>query len=276
MNEEQIKKFQKVVKYGAIALAVLLIISIFYGILTGILAVFGVSNAVGETKSFTVEGEIQSLDLEISAAELKITEGTSFSVKSNLKKLDVDVQSGTLNIKNKNKGVFEIFGGSNYNGAVLEIVIPKDFEFENADIEIGAGVVEIEKFSVQNLEFDLGAGTVTVKKLIASAESRINNGAGKLKIQGGVLNNLDFDMGTGETEIRVELHGSADVDIDVGKLTLVLIGEESDYKIDFSKGLGSISYNGNNVENNQVIGNGSVRIDVDGGMGSIDVKTQAQ
>ncbi len=268
MNEEQVKIFQKVVKYGAIALAVLLIVSIFSAILTGVLAIFGISGAVGEIKDFSAHGEIQNIEIEIAAAELKITEGAEFSVKSNLKKLNVDVNNKTLNIREKN-----IFGFVNYNGAVLEITVPKDFKFINADIETGAGVVDIEKLSAENLNLELGAGTVTIESITATKTADIDGGAGKLVINGGSFYNLDFDMGVGETKIMTEITGGADIDMGVGKAELILVGEESSYKIDFSKGLGSMSYNGDDVENNQIIGNGSVRIDIDGGVGSLIVKT---
>ncbi len=269
MNEKDIKTFQKVVKYAAMALAVLLTVSIFGAVFTGLLAITGISGTVGEMKDFAFGGEILSMDIEIAAAELSITDGEAFSVRSNLENLNVNVENGTLKIKESS-----LFGFKNYNGALLEVVIPENFSFDKIDIETGAGVVDIESLNAQTLELELGAGKVNIKSLSATRSANIDGGAGKLTVGGGILTNLDFDMGVGETEICAEIKGRADVDMGIGKATLTLIGGEESYEINFSKGLGSISYNGKNVENNTTVGNGLTYIDIDGGIGSLIVETE--
>ncbi len=274
MNEENIKTFQKVVKYCAIALAVFIIVSIFVGIASAVLSVFGVSDAVGEMKTYELSGEMQNLDVEISAADFKITEGDTFSVKSNLKDLSVDLSGGTLKIEDKIKSFFSIFGKNNYNGAVLEITLPKNFTFVTIEIETGAALVEIDSLRANEIELKLGAGQVDIKNFTALRSASVEGGAGEFNILGGEIADLDFEMGVGECNIKAKLTGSADIDLGVGEANLTLLGSESDYEIKFSKGLGSISYNGRDVENNQTIGDGAVFIDIDGGIGALKVKTE--
>ena len=59
------------------------------------------------------------------------------------------------------------------------------------------------------------------------------------------------------------------IDTGVGNLNLNLIGK--DYKIKVNKGLGVTKINGNEVSDNQVLGNGNVFVFVDGGIGKIDI-----
>ena len=77
---------QRIIKYCALAFAVFLSVSIIGGIismfvcLTGI---FGGDDATGEMQSYTVNENIENLDIDISAATLEIKNGKDFSVESN-------------------------------------------------------------------------------------------------------------------------------------------------------------------------------------------------
>ena len=93
---------QKVIKYCAIAFAIFLIVSIFSGIIgavSGLSFVFGGSkDAVGEMKTFAIDGEVSILDIDLSAAQLEIRTGKEFSVESNHKYLNVKNAEGTLTV----------------------------------------------------------------------------------------------------------------------------------------------------------------------------------
>ncbi|MBO5315833.1 MAG: DUF4097 family beta strand repeat protein [Clostridia bacterium] len=264
MKEENLKAFQKVVKWGAIALAVMLIVSIIGGIAGIIFGIFGVETGVSDMRDYEISESFSDIDLEISAAEIKIFNGDQFSVKSNIKDLYVGVSHGTLNIEEKNK-LFK-----NYNGAVLEITLPEGFSFVNAKLEAGAGNVNIERLSAVNLEMSLGAGKVTINELYASGNADIEGGAGELDIGGGSLCSLNFEMGVGKCTLRTRMVGECDLDMGIGEANVILIGAESEYKISLSAGLGGASYNGREVSN-ETVGNGACRVDIDGGIGKLNV-----
>ena len=82
--------FQKIVKYVAIVLAIILAVGIFRGIF-GILGIVGIvdslfnSNAVAEDmKTYTVSEDISILEVEINAADFTVKQGENFLVESNL------------------------------------------------------------------------------------------------------------------------------------------------------------------------------------------------
>ena len=76
-------------------------------------------------------------------------------------------------------------------------------------------------------------------------------------------------MGVGELDLSAKLSGNSDIDAGVGRLNLNLIG--NDYKIKVDKGIGSASINGNDIKDDTYYGEGSNIIDIDGGVGSIDI-----
>ena len=86
--------FQKVIKYIAMALAIFLTVTIIGGIITGISSISFLlsgkeTETVGEMQYFPIDGEISSLSVTLSGAELKIKTADKFSVESNHKYISV-------------------------------------------------------------------------------------------------------------------------------------------------------------------------------------------
>ena len=263
---------QKVIMYLAIAFAIFLTVSIIGGIFraVGMLGEYDSSDAVLEdVKTYTVAAEIHNLDIEINAADLCIKEGEAFSVESNLKYLKVEEKGGHLTIQET-----KIFTGT-YIGAVLTVYVPAGTVFDNVNITTGAGRLTIESLSSGTLDFELGAGDVSVDSLVATESADIDGGAGRITITNGTLKDLDLDMGVGQLNLTSALTGDCQLDLGVGESNITLIGDKEDYRLDLEKGLGSISVDGKNVSDYGSSGNGTSRVEINGGVGSIDVRFAA-
>ena len=261
-------EFQRIVKYCAIALAVFLIVNIFSGIIgaiTGVFLLFGSGSNVGENTTYITGSSCQQLKVDIAAANLLITEGTEYSVSGNIKDLTVTEENGTLVIKEKQKLL-----NKSSQDAVLKITVPKGYCFTRADISTGAGGVTIENLTADELKLQLGAGEVDIRHLTANRDAEIDGGAGKITVAGGALANLDMDMGVGEVNLTSRLTGDCSLDMGIGETNLTLIGSESDYGIDLDKGLGSITIDGKTFNRSQY-GNGATEVDIDGGIGAINI-----
>ena len=83
--------------------------------------------------------------------------------------------------------------------------------------------------------------------------------------------NLELDMGIGRFSITATILGNSDIDHGVGEAIINLLGDAVEYQINVSKGLGSVSVDGKNINNNSIIGNGMNKIDLDCGVGSVVV-----
>ncbi len=261
--------FQKAVKYVAIGLAIFLTVSIIGSILSlfGLFSGFFRDNSVNEDIStYTISSNISSLDLKINAADFQVKQGEKFSVESNLKHLTVDDKNGVLTIKETKKF------GSVYKNAILTLYIPADTMFERANISTGAGRLIVDNLSAKTMNFELGAGEVSIDSLIATKSADIEGGAGKITISGGALNNLDMEMGVGQLNLTSSLTGKCQLDSGVGETNVTLIGNENDYKLELEKGLGSISVNGKDVSGYSNIGNGTNEVEINGGIGAINVE----
>ena len=258
---------QKVIKYVAIALAVWLTVSIIGGIL-GAIGIFGTffgNDAVEkETKMYEVSADIRSLEIEIKAADITIREGENFSVESNLKKLNVEEKNSCLSIVQKGN-----FRGS-HDGAVLTITVPSG-TLEGITLKTGAGRFTAENLAAHRIHFEFGAGDVTIGSLTATKSAHIEGGAGRVTISGGSINDLEMDMGLGQVNLTSALTGDCELEAGVGESNINLIGTREDYTLEIEKGLGSISVDGEKVNDFGTSGNGANEVEIHGGVGAINV-----
>lgn len=263
--------FQKTVKYGAIILAIFLIIAII-GAIMGALGVFGMfldgdSKVSEDLKKYTMESNITDLEIEIGAAEFMIKEGDSFFVESNIENITVKENGGTLKITEKSR-LFNL----KLKDAVLILYIPKGTVFKTVDITTGAGKLTSDALSADRVSFELGAGEVNIKELNAALKAEIEGGAGAVTIGGGTLYNLDLKMGVGELKLTSALKGDCDLECGVGSVTVNLLGHKDEYSISVDKGIGTAKLDGQTMHGGTVYGNGINKIDADGGVGEINIR----
>lgn len=261
---------QRIIKALAIALAIFLIVCIIGGILSVAALIGGLSNlqeaATGEQKDYAVSADITGMQLEIGAADMTIQTGSRFRLESNLKNLTVKERNGTLVITEKSR----TFSG-NHNHAVLTLTVPEGFVFQTLQLQSGAGRLTADTLSTRELDLKLGAGEAQIGQLNATNRSDIEGGAGKVTIRSGQLHDLDLDMGVGELELTAQITGDSELNYGVGKSSLTLTGAEEDYWLTIDKGIGSVSLNGEQVKAGKVYGSGPNRIDIECGIGEVQI-----
>ena len=248
---------QKIIKYLAIAFAIFLIITIISTILTATVALSGIlglkkaiessNNAQMVTTTFE-NAEINMLNIDIASTNLTIKQGEILKIETNNSNIDCKQSNETLKINEKDYKWFS------YNNIEKELIlyIPEDLEFQRVKINAGAGKCEIQNLNV-------------------SQKCKIECGAGELTISSGIINNLDFDMGVGEANITADLIGESEINAGVGELNIKLQGEKESYKIKADKGIGNIKIDGKQISNGEIYGDGENEIDIEGGIGSINI-----
>ena len=267
---------QKGIKYLAIVFAAFLVVSIIGGALSaiGLLGGFFVDeDRTGEMKTYSVTSDINSLSIQVDAADLYIKEGDAFAVESNLKSLDVSEKNGCLSVKDLKK--VALFGLNSSESAALTIYIPEEAALDNIHLTTGAGRVTADNLSAQTVDFELGAGDVSIGMLVATRSSDIEGGAGRITVSGGMLCDLDLDMGVGQLNLTSALTGDCQLDLGVGETNITLLGSKDDYRLEIEKGIGNISVDGKSVFDYGSSGYGTNEVEINGGVGSINVEFKA-
>lgn len=254
---------QKVIKTFAICLAALIILSIINGVAHLVTSAFSFNNDVNINETYN--SDINNIKIDVGTTNMVIKYGDTFSITAEnvSKEFKIKEEGNTLVIKEKN---ITIFG--NKKSSHTTITIPNDLN--NLSIDIGAGKLELSDITSNNFSLNQGAGKVVITNLISN-NTTIDGGAGELHITSSKLQNLDLELGAGKCYYNGILLGNNKIDQGVGELILDLYRE--DYTIKASKGLGSITINGESYSKDVTVGEGINDIDIDGGVGSIIINT---
>lgn len=260
--------YQKCVKGFALLLAFLIIISIFSIVMhgLGILIDLDANDRVypDETTEITDYNKITRLDIDLGAVNLEIRDGEKFSVqKSGLtKEVEIKSSNNTLRIEEKKGMTFWTKAGD------ITITIPKSIEIDSLELDVGAGRVTMDKVTAEKFDFDQGAGTVTISDSNFN-RADIDGGAGRMVISNSTMKDLDLDCGVGSIVFSGKILGRSRIEAGVGSLKLDIDGKREDYTLSLEKGLGSITVNGDATSGK--MGNGEHFLEVDGGVGSINI-----
>lgn len=272
------KGAQKFIKWFALALAALLIVTIFSGIIGGLsfvgMMVWGDEiswNGNSEWVNTEFSGkEMTRLDVNVKATAVRIRtakEGEPVRIETNNEYITSWVDGSTLNVVEKSHGFFG-WGGT----GDLVIYVREDTAFDSVEIAIGAGTLDVERLEARDLKLNLGAGKTAIDELVATRRAEIDGGAGVVEIRGGELHDLDLDLGAGKAELRARVVGNGRVTAGVGKTELTLIGREEDYRLRIDKGIGSVTLDGRSLSDGESVGSGTTLIEIDSGVGAVGMR----
>lgn len=256
---------QKIIKYAAIILALLIILSII-SFIFNIIGYFTPNDNV-ETKNFYEEyNSVKEIYIDSGASKIIMKKGEIFSVNGEnvLESFESKLNNNVLKIKEKTTKLWN----QEYKG-VITITVNENM-LDNLEIDHGAGKLSVDGINAYEFELEHGAGQVELNN-VEFQKTSIDGGAGEIIIASSKLKDLDLDIGAGKTTIEAYIEGKSEINCGVGSLNITLLGNQEDYQIKVSKGVGSIKVNNENQKNNQVFGNGRNTVELNGGVGSIDV-----
>lgn len=263
---------QRIIKYLALGLAALIVVSIVSGVVALAASLTGILDgreAPDEELKYTEtfkDAKITSLEIELDVTNLIVKEG-DFALKTNNSYISWTLDGEILKIKEKDRNKF--FG---VDGAyTLELYVPVGTVFNDVEIEAGVGEVSIGELSCKTLSLELGTGRVEIEKLNVSEIADVDGGVGEFTVDSGEVNNLDFEMGVGKADITLAISGDSKINGGVGSMSVTLLGNKDGYKLSLAKGIGDISVDGDSVSNNTTLGDGAAHLTVTGGVGSIEI-----
>lgn len=275
---------QKVIKYVAMAFAIMLAIGIITGMANAAITVVSlVSGNIDSTNRseqtvdvMTDFVGVKSLEINNSSGTFKILPGDTFRVEASNVSKDFQAKvnsNGVLIIDDDNDFIFfDInINGFHHPNSKITLYLPDDFIAEKVQIDSGAGSVTIEELYTEYLHISAGAGNITGNNLSAD-EVKVDGGVGNIKLRDVRFEEADFNSGVGNLSIEGVLLGKTKIDCGVGEVELDLIGNINDYDIDVDSGVGTIRVNGEKLSDSDKIDNNADNsIKVDGGVGNVNI-----
>jgi hypothetical protein len=200
--------------------------------------------------------EITDVDMEIEFAKVKIIKGDSFSINAEnvpVNFIESHVENGTWTVRQDNDYVYNFFGAKihlddirhwrwwGYEEPTITITIPDNFTAGSFKLDIGAGDVMIEEVVASEADFIVSAGRLVIENASISEKSYYEVGAGSIELKELQANDVSIDCGVGSIFIEGTITGNNDIICGVGKVELLLDGEEDDYSYEIESGVGSIN-----------------------------------
>lgn len=202
---------------------------------------------------------------ELKATELTISTGDKFEYSTNNEYIKVDQKDGKIVIK---ETLTSIPKSSDFK---LNVTIPADRSFDVVSISTGAGDVTVDSLTARDFDFEIGAGDVTINNLAVTGEAEIDCGAGELNINNASLNNLELNSGVGEINITSLFTGDCEINSGIGEVNVNAVGSAQDYTVSVSKGAGDVTVNGTKVSRDTTVGSGQNKIELNGGIGEASI-----
>lgn len=268
---------QKVIKYLALALALLIVCGVFSAFVGAGMFFSYVTDdgSMADIPEWTevisigeIEGEVKVLNLDLKTTSVEIKSGEKFEVRAHSEIIEARKSGDIVYLQEKAFSFWRDWGSRK---GKMTVTIPEG-KVRELHVSAGAGQLRIEGIEAEEMNLGLGAGRTELSKVVATRRMTVSGGAGLLAIKGATLANLDLDMGVGKVELEAKLTGKNEIDAGVGKLEMGLVGSTDDYKIRMDKGIGAITLNGESMGDDSTWGNGVTVVDVDGGVGAIEIE----
>ncbi|MBR5800294.1 MAG: DUF4097 family beta strand repeat protein [Lachnospiraceae bacterium] len=185
---------------------------------------------------------IQALELDLGVGSLTVEEkaeddGSLDLAFEGLGKCKYFVEEGTLYVE-----AFKGLNVSNQTGIVTEVTIkvPKDFNLNEVDAKVGAGIMNLDDLQVAEMEAEVAAGELVVKR-VAAGEIAVDIGAGKATVKDAVVKDLDVNVSMGECVFEGKVEGDLEAECAMGNIELVIDGKEDAYNYDVNCSAGNVT-----------------------------------
>lgn len=212
----------------------------------------GVNYNIGDSSMFSKDHEVLSGDVEM------------YSPGSGIRNLEVEVggchfetqtsKDGSVYLESKNVRKFQGYvdgdtlhvlatmgAGVSWFDKKSEVILylPQGYEFDEVEIDMGAGELEFDELRAKEAALEVGAGRILLNSVEAQ-ELKGEVGAGQIELKDMTVGKLDVEVGMGEFKARGAVNSDAEVECSMGNVELELDGRQEDFNYQLEGAMGSI------------------------------------
>lgn len=234
----------------------------------------------GNVPNSSLGSGIDRLEIEAGGCSLvfRASKDDEFYVEAeNAGKFQCYVEDGTLYLKSLRKGSWNdktYFDVNDVKKNRITLYIPLEASFEDVDIEIGAGIVEMSGFQTDRMELEVGAGQI-VGNGIQAGKAELNVGAGFIGLEDMQAGRLSLETGMGSLEYSGSINEKAELNCSMGSVVMKVSGAEEDFNYDVECAMGSVvigdwEYSGMAKEK-KIDNRATKNMEIECSMGSVEI-----
>jgi len=192
-----------------------------------------------------IPANVDKLDIKLKAASLVIKNGTDGSYRATdfgKGAITVRLDGNTL-VVDETDWRHDINFGNNFPKPTLEIVLPEGINLGSCDISVGAGSVNIDTVKMDEFKLESGAGSFKGNGLTAK-KAEIQTGAGSIEMNDCAFGETRIKTGAGRVVYTGALGDRTEISTGAGAVEMKVVGREDDYRVEYSRGLGSVRIDG--------------------------------
>lgn len=224
-------------------------------------------------KTKVTEDAVKGLQLEIGGCLFQIKQSEDIAYYVEYKgngKSQAYVKDDEIFVKVMNTSSIDFSEKEN----CFTLYVPEGVLFDETELQLGAGKMELDNLQAQKMKIELGAGQILAKDFEVS-ELEIKVGAGDIELEEAKLGEVKIEVGAGNCKIQGAVNEDVKAECAMGNITLNIKGDEADfdYELECVSGnlkVGDMEYSGLAKET-EVDNDADKKLDLQCVMGNIEV-----
>lgn len=226
----------------------------------------------GNVEKYCPGSNVRKLDIEVGGCHLYTERSEDefiYLEAENAYKFQGYIEGDTLYVKSVNDSLTHWNEGGERR---IILYLPEGYRFDEVDIAVGAGYLQLDSLYAQEASLEAGAGEISLQD-IQVQELDVSIGAGAIDVTGMKITKLDAEVGMGTFTGEGELYGDADVECSMGYVEMSLAGNERDFNYSLEGAMGTIDIGSSSFgglgEEREIDNHANKNINVECSMGNI-------
>lgn len=228
----------------------------------------------GNVDKYAVGSNVAKLDIAVGGCtfEFQQSDDKEFYVEAtNAGKFQCFLQNDTLYVKSSQTVVED---WDQFDDGEIILYIPANYSFEQVNVELGAGLMEIPDIATAEMNLEVGAGQITVDYL-QTEKCDIEVGMGEIIVKDMQVTKLSGEAGMGHLQMAGTVLGDVDAECSMGSIELDLTGSEEDFDYTLEAAMGNVSIGGEEysglTQEKSIQNNAGKQMNIECAMGNIEV-----
>ncbi len=228
----------------------------------------------GDMDKTLLGSNVQKLDIEAGGCIFTVEQSDDdnfYMEGKNIGKAQGFIKNNTVYIKAYKSGKISL---NDIKACKVTLYIPAKSSFEEVEIQVGAGQLQLADIKAGDLKAEVGAGEILMSDMTAD-NLDVTVGMGQISMDNVQVQALDVEVGMGSFDMRGDILKKADLECAMGNIEMTVNGKEEDFNYHIEGAMGSVAIGDNGfagvAQERSIQNNADKNMEVECAMGNISI-----